>query len=313
MTLSRAARAQQQSGMPVVGYLAPQTPEAGAGDAAAFREGLQGTGFVDGRNVAIEYRWGNNEYGRLPALASDLVAQNVKVIRAVSVVATVAAKAATSTIPIVFDVGPDPVALGLVTTLGHPGGNLTGFAILLGELWPKRLELLHELAPNAGHIGLLVNPANPNAVPNTKNVQAAARTLGFQLEVLHASTAQDIDRAFSTIQERRLDALIVGDDPFFLNQGGQLSALAARHRITAIYPFRRNVSAGCLISYGPDLAAAFRITGEYTGRILKGANPADLPVQQPSTFELAINLSAARALGLTLPPALLSRAVEVID
>jgi putative ABC transport system substrate-binding protein len=308
-----AVSAQQQPATIVVGYLTPQTPEAGEGDAAAFREGLHGTGFVDGRNVAIEYRWGNNEYGRLPALAADLVARKVTVICAVSVVATVAAKAATSTIPIVFDVGPDPVALGLVTSLRHPGGNLTGVAILLGELWPKRLELLRELAPKAGAIGLLVNPANPNAVPNTKNLQAAARTLGFQIEVLHASTAQDIDRAFSTIQERRFDALIVGDDPFFLNQGDQLSMLAARDRITAIYPFRRNVTAGGLISYGPDLAAAYRMTGEYTGRVLKGANPADLPVQQPTKFELAINLKTAKAMGLTVPQSLLTRADEVIE
>jgi putative ABC transport system substrate-binding protein len=175
------------------------------------------------------------------------------------------------------------------------------------------LELLRELAPKAGAIGLLVNPANPNAVPNTKNLQAAARTLGFQVEVLHASTAQDIDRAFSTIQERRFDALIVGDDPFFLNQGDQLSMLAARDRITAIYPSRRNVTAGGLISYGPDLAAAFRMTGEYTGRVLKGANPADLPVQQPTKFELAINLKTAKAIGLTLPQSILQRADEVIE
>ena len=303
----------QQAGMPVIGYLTPKTPEAGAGDVAAFRDGLQGSGFVEGRNVAIEYRWANHEYGRLPALAADLVARKVKVICALSVVATVAAKAATSTIPIVFDVGPDPVALGLVASLSRPGGNLTGVAILLGELWPKRLELLRELAPKAGAIGVLVNPANPNAVPNTANLQASARTLGFQLEVLQASTEQEIGVAFATIKERRLDALVVGDDPFFQDQGDQLSMLAARDRITAIYPFRRNVTAGGLISYGPNLAAAYRITGDYTGRILKGANPADLPVQQPTTFELAINLKTAKALGLTVPPALLTRADDVIE
>jgi putative ABC transport system substrate-binding protein len=231
-----AGRAQQPE-MPVVGYLTPQTPEAGAGDVSAFRDGLKAIGFVEGRNVAIEYRWANNEYGGLPALAADLVALKVKVICAVSVVATVAAKAATSTIPIVFDVGPDPVALGLVVSLSHPGGNLTGVAILLGELWPKRLELLRELVPKADAISVLVSPANPNAVPNTKNLQAAAKTFGFQLEVLQASTEQDIEAAFTTIRERRLDALIVGDDPFFLNQGDQLSRLAARDRITAIYLF----------------------------------------------------------------------------
>jgi putative ABC transport system substrate-binding protein len=303
----------QQPGMPVIGYLTPETSESGADNVAAFRDGLQAIGFVDGRNVAIEYRWADNEYGRLPALAADLVARKVKVICAVSVVATVAAKAATSTIPIVFDVGPDPVALGLVVSLSHPGGNLTGVAILLGELWPKRLELLRELVPKADAIGVLVNPANPNAVPNTKNLQAAAKTFGFQLEVLQASTEQDIEAAFATIRERRLDALIVGDDPFFLNQGDQLSMLAARDRITAIYPFRRNVAAGGLISYGPNLAAAYRITGDYTSRILKGANLADLPVQQPTTFELAINLKTAKALSLTLPPTLLTRADEVVE
>jgi putative ABC transport system substrate-binding protein len=303
----------QQSEMPVIGYLTPKTPEAGAGDMAAFRDGLQAIGFVDGRNVAIEYRWGNNEYGRLPALAADLVAREVRVICALSIVATMAAKGATSTIPIVFDVGPDPVALGLVASLAHPGGNLTGVAILLGELWPKRLELLRELVPKAGAIGVLVNPANPNAVPNTKNLQAAAKTFGFQLEVLQASTEQDIDAAFAAIRERRWDALIVGDDPFFQDQGDRLSRLAARDRITAIYPFRKNVTAGGLISYGPSLAAAYRITGEYTGRILKGANPADLPVQQPDKFELVINLKTAAVLGLTVPPSLLARADEVIE
>jgi putative tryptophan/tyrosine transport system substrate-binding protein len=306
-----AARA-QQLGMPVIGYLTPQTAEAGAGGVVAFREGLQGIGFVDGRNVVIEYRWGDNEYDRLPALAADLVARKVSVIRAVSVVATVAAKAATSTIPIVFDVGPDPVALGLVSSLSHPGGNLTGVTTLLGELWPKRLELLHELVPKAEAIGVLVNPANPNAAPNTKNLQAAAKTFSFRLEVLQASTEHDIEVAFATIQERRLDALIVGDDPFFLNQRDQLSMLAVRDRITTIYPFRRNVSAGGLISYGPNNTAG-RITGEYTGRILKGANPADLPVQQPTTFELVINLKTAKALGLTVPQSLLVRADEVIE
>ena len=312
MTWPFAAHAQQPE-MPVIGYLTPKTAEAGADDVAAFRDGLQAIGFVDGRNVAIEYRWGNNEYGRLPALAADLVARKVKVICALSIVATMAAKGATSTIPIVFDVGPDPVALGLVASLSHPGGNLTGVAILLGELWPKRLELLRELVPKAEAIGVLVNPANPNAVPNTTNLQAAAKTFGFQLEVLQASTEQDIDAAFAAIRERAWDALIVGDDPFFQDQGDRLSRLAARDRITAIYPFRRNVAGGGLISYGPRLAAAYRITGEYTGRILKGASPADLPVQQPTAFELAINLKTAKALGLTVPPALLARADEVIE
>lgn len=312
ITLRPLAARAQQLGMPVIGYLTPQTAEAGAGAVVAFREGLQGIGFVDGRNVAIEYRWGDHEYDRLPALAADLVARKVSVIRAATVVATVAAKAATSTIPIVFDVGPDPVALGLVSSLSHPGGNLTGVAVLLGQLWPKRLELLHELVPKAEAIGVLVNPANPNAAPNTKNLQAAAKTFSFRLEVLQASTEHDIEVAFATIQERRLDALIVGDDPFFNNRADQLIMLAARDRIAAIYPFRTNVSAGGLISYSPS-SVVNRLTGEYTGRILKGANPADLPVQQSTTFELVINLKTAKALGLTVPQSLLVRADEVIE
>jgi putative ABC transport system substrate-binding protein len=312
--LAPRAACAQQLGIPVIGYLTPQTAEAGAGGVAAFREGLQGIGFVDGRNVTFEYRWGDNEYDRLPALAADLVARKVSVICTVSVVATVAAKAATSTIPIVFDVGPDPVALGLVSSLGHPGGNLTGVAALLGELWPKRLEMLHELVPKAEAIGVLVNPANPNAAPNTKNLHAAAKTFSFRLEVLQASTEHDIEVAFATIQERRLDALIVGDDPFFLDRGDQLiSMLAARDRITTIYPFRKNVTAGGLISYGPSLTATGRIKGEYAGRILKGEKPADLPVQQPTTFELVVNLKTAKALGLTIPPRILDLADEVIE
>ncbi|HEY8874995.1 MAG TPA: ABC transporter substrate-binding protein [Stellaceae bacterium] len=308
----RGAGAQQHE-LPVIGFLSPKSPEAGAPDVAAFREGLQGTGFVEDRNVAIESRWGNDQYDRMPALANDLVARKARVIFAESIVATVAAKAATSTIPIVFIVGPDPVALGLVSSLGHPGGNLTGVAILLGELWPKRLELLHELVPKAGAICILVNPANPNAAPNTKNLQAAAKTLGLRLEVFSASTEHDIDAAFATIEPRGLDALLVADDPFFENRGDQLTALAARDRIPAIYAFRENVAAGGLISYGPSLAAARRICGGYAGRILKGAKPGDLPVQQPTKFELVINLKTAAALGLPVPPALLARADEVIE
>jgi putative ABC transport system substrate-binding protein len=307
-----AAHAQQKA-MPVIGYLSPQSPEAGAQDATAFRQGLEKIGFVEGRNVAIEYLWARGEYDRLPALAGDLVARRVSVIFTLSVVATVAAKTATSTIPIVFTVGPDPVPLGLVTSLSRPGGNLTGIATLLGELWPKRLELLHEVVPSAGMIGVLVNPANPNAVPNTKNLQAAATTFGFRLEVLQASTEHDIDVAFETIQKRPLDALLVGDDPFFGSRRDQLVALAGRYAIPAIYQKREFAEAGGLISYGPSLAAAYRLTGEYVGRILKGENPADLPVQQPTTFELVVNLKTAKELSLTVPPSILARADEVIE
>jgi putative ABC transport system substrate-binding protein len=303
----------QLSGSPVVGYLSPQSPAAGARGAASFREGLQGAGFVTGSNVAIEYRWCNGEYDRLPALAEDLVARSVRVIVADSVVATIAAKAATSTIPIVFIIGPDPVALGFVASLSHPGGNLTGVAILFGELWPKRLELLHELVPKAGAIGVLVNPANPLNAANAKNLQAAAETLGLRLDVLEASTEHDIDLAFATLPERRLDGLLVSDDPFLGSRHDQLVALAARDRVPAIYAVRENVAAGGLISYGPSLAAADRICGEYAGRILKGAKPADLPVQQSTKFELVINLKAAKVLGLVVPQSLLARADEVIE
>jgi len=316
-TLAAAARAfrarAQQPELPVIGYLSPQSPEAGARDAKPFGEGLREIGFVEGSNVTIDYHWGNGEYDRLPALAADLVARNVRVIVAVSVVATTAAKAATSTIPIVFTVGPDPVALGLVASLSHPGGNLTGVAILFGELWPKRLELLHELVPKVNDIGVLVNPANPKNAANTKSLQAAAKTLGLRIEVLQASTEHDIDLAFAAIQERRLDALLVSDDPFLGSRHEQVVALTARDRIPAIYALRANVAAGGLISYGPSLAAADRICGEYAGRILKGAKPADLPIQQPTTFELVINLKTATALGLTVPPSLLARADETIE
>ena len=306
------ARAQQPE-LPVIGYLSPQSPEQGAPFVAAFREGLQGIGFVEGRDVAIEYRWGHDQYDRMPALAADLVARKVRVIFAFTVVATTAAKAATSTIPIVFSVGPDPVALGLVASLSHPGGNLTGVAVLLGELWPKRLELLHELVPNASAIGILVNPANPKNASNTKNLQAAAKILGLRIEVLQASTEHDIDLVFATLRERRMDALLVSDDPFLGSRHEQLVALTARDRVPAIYAFRQHVAAGGLISYGPSLAVGVRICGEYAGRILKGVKPADLPVQQSTTFELVINLKTAAALGLAVPPALLARADEVIE
>jgi putative ABC transport system substrate-binding protein len=303
----------QQPRLPVIGYLSPQSPKAGAFSAAAFREGLQGAGFVEGRDVAIEYRWGNGEYDRMPALAKDLVARDVRVIVAVSVVATTAAKAATSTIPIVFTVGPDPVALGLVASLSHPGGNLTGVAVLFGELWPKRLELLHDLLPKAGAVGILVNPANPKNAAVAKSLQAAAKILGLRLEVLEASTEHDIDLAFATIRERRLDGLLVSDDPFLGSRHDQLVALTARDRVPAIYALRQNVAAGGLISYGPSLAAADRICGEYAGRILKGAKPADLPVQQSTKFELVINLKTAKALDLAVPQSLLVRADETIE
>jgi len=299
----------QQPDLPVVGYLGATS----GGPGPAFRRGLSEAGFVEGRNVAIEYRWAQGEYDRLPALAADLVARRVTVIFSSSITSTLAAKAATSTIPIVFDVGVDPVAFGLVTSLSHPGGNLTGVAFLLGELWPKRLQLLHELVPKAGTIGVLVNPANSNSGANTRNLEPAAKALGLQLEVLLASTEPDIEAAFATIQRRRVDALLVGDDPFFNSRSSQLPAMAAAHLVPTIYFAGEFAASGGLISYGPSFTAMTRLAGEYTGRILKGTKPADLPVQQPTAFELVVNLKTAKELGLTVPPSILARADEVIE
>jgi putative tryptophan/tyrosine transport system substrate-binding protein len=299
----------QQPELPVVGYLGATS----GGPGPAFRRGLSEAGFVEGRNVAIEYRWAQGEYDRLPALAADLVARRVTVIFSSSITSTLAAKAATSTIPIVFDVGVDPVAFGLVTSLSHPGGNLTGVAFLLGELWPKRLQLLHELVPKAGTIGVLVNPANSNSGANTRNLEPAAKALGLQLEVLPASAELDIEAAFATIQQRRVDALLVGDDPFFNSRSSQLPAMAAAHRVPTIYFAGEFAASGGLISYGPSFTAMARVAGEYTGRILKGTKPADLPVEQPTRFELVVNLKTAAALGLTVPPSILARADEVIE
>jgi len=299
----------QQPDLPVVGYLGATS----GGPGPAFRRGLSEAGFVEGRNVAIEYRWAQGEYDRLPALAADLVARRVTVIFSSSITSTLAAKAATSTIPIVFDVGVDPVAFGLVTSLSHPGGNLTGVAFLLGELWPKRLQLLHELVPKAGTIGVLVNPANSNSGANTRNLEPAAKALGLQLEVLPASTEPDIQAAFATIQRRRVDALLVGDDPFFNSRSSQLPAMAAAHLVPTIYFAGEFAASGGLISYGPSFTAMTRLAGEYTGRILKGTKPADLPVQQPTAFELVVNLKTAKELGLTVPPSILARADEVIE
>jgi putative ABC transport system substrate-binding protein len=299
----------QQPELPVVGYLGATS----GGPGPAFRRGLSEAGFVEGRNVAIEYRWAPGEYDQLPALAADLVARRVTVIFSSSITSTLAAKAATSTIPIVFDVGVDPVAFGLVTSLSHPGGNLTGVAFLLGELWPKRLQLLHELVPKAGTIGVLVNPANSNSGANTRNLEPAAKALGLQLEVLPASAELDIEAAFATIQRRRVDALLVGDDPFFNSRSSQLPAMAAAHRVPTIYFAGEFAASGGLISYGPSFTAMARVAGEYTGRILKGTKPADLPVEQPTRFELVVNLKTAAALGLTVPPSILARADEVIE
>jgi putative ABC transport system substrate-binding protein len=309
-----ATRAQQPA-MPVIGYLGSESPDAFAGRLRAFRQGLSETGYVEGKNVAIEYRWAENQFDRFPALMADLVRREVTVIVAVTgTPPALAAKAATATIPIVFVTAGDPVALGLVGSLNRPGGNLTGVATLTVELGPKQLEVLRELVPTATIIALLVNPTNPtNAETLSRDLQAAARTLGLQLHVLHASTERDFDTVFATLSRLRAGALVIGSDPFFNSRSQQLAALALRHAMPTMYPFREYAIAGGLISYGNSFADAHRQVGVYTGHILKGQKPADLPVQQATKVELIINMKTAKALGLTVPLVLLGRADEVIE
>ena len=308
------ARAQQPA-MPVIGYLGSESPDVFAGRLRAFRRGLSETGYVEGKNVAIEYRWAEGQYDRLPVLLSDLIRRKVTVIDAVTgTPPALAAKAATTTVPIVFVTAGDPVALGLVDSLNRPGGNLTGVATLTVELAPKQLEVLHELVPTATIIALLVNPTNPtNAETLSRDLQAAARTLGLQLHVLHASTEHDFDAVFASLPRLRAGALVIGSDPFFNSRSEQLVALASRHAMPTMYPFREYAMAGGLISYGNSFADAHRQVGLYTGRILKGEKPADLPVQQSMKAELIINLKTAKALGLTVPLPLSGRADEVIE
>jgi len=298
----------QQKGMPVIGYLSSGSTGPNAPVVAAFRQGLSETGYVEGKNVAIEYRWAEGSYDRLPALAVNLVDLKVDVIVA-SGEAVLVAKGATSAIPIVFFGGSDPVGDGLVASLARPGGNLTGFTILVGELMPKRLELLSELVPQAGVIALLVNPNSAAAERQTQDVQEAARTKGVQLSILKASTESEIDAAFASLVQLQAGALLVGADPFFNSRREMLVALAARFAVPAIYEWRRFVEFGGLISYGPSQTGLWRQVGTYAGRILKGERPADLPVQQPTTLDL----KTAKALGLTISPALLDLADEVIE
>jgi putative ABC transport system substrate-binding protein len=312
MTAARALHAQQKA-MPVIGYLSSGSPGTGATYLAAFRQGLNEAGYVEGQNVAIEYRWAEGRYDKLPALAADLVSRKVDVIMASGGdVSALAAKSATSTISIVF-ISSDAVERGLVASLARPGGNLTGVSIFLVELVSKRLELLSELVPEARVIALLVNPSTSSAERQTRAVQEAARAKGVELQILNAATESEIDAAFATLVQLHAGALVVGADPFYNSRREQLVALAARHAVPAIYQWREFAEAGGLISYGSSLMAATRQLGVYTGKILKGAKPADLPVQQPTTFELVINLKTAKALGLTIPPSILARADEVIE
>jgi putative ABC transport system substrate-binding protein len=306
------ARAQQA--MPVVGFLSTRAPSDDPHLLAAVRQGLKDAGYIEHQNIAIEYRFAENQNDRLSALAADLVHRQVAVIIAGPTPAALAAKAATATIPIVFEVATDPVALGLVASLNRPGGNVTGVTNLGVEVTPKRLQLLHELVPTVTNIALLINPSSPRvAEALLRDSQAAANALGLTLHVLEASTEPELDTAFVTLVRLRVGALAIGADPFFTSRSEQLAALTVRHAVPAVYEFREFVAAGGLIGYGASLADAYRQAGTYVARILKGDKPADLPVQQSTKVELIINLKTAKALGLTVPVALLGRADEVIE
>ena len=306
------ARAQQPA-MPVIGFLNTRAPSEDAELLAAFRQGLAEIGYVEGRNVTIEYRWAEGHGNRLPALAADLVRRQVTVIAANSQ-ATVAAKALTTTIPIIFVTGADPVQVGFVASLNRPGGNLTGVTSLDMELGRKRLQLLHELLPKAGAVAALVNPTFPGSDTQARELQAAASELGRQLHVLHASTQRGIDTAFASLARLQASGLVIGNDPFFNRWSEQLAAQALRHAVPAIYTFRAFAAAGGLMSYGgPEFSHLYRLAGVYTGRVLKGDKPADMPVQQETRVELILNLKTAKALGITFPLSLLARADEVIE
>jgi putative ABC transport system substrate-binding protein len=303
----------QQAAMPVIGFLHGASFEGYKPMVTSFRQGLKEAGYVDGYNVAIEFRWAEGHYDQLPAMAADLVRRQVAVIVTGGTPAAFAAKEATSTIPTVISVGVDPVQLGLVGSLNRPGGNVTGTAVLTVELGAKKLEMLHELLPTAAAIVLLVNPTNPNVESETRVVQDAARLLGLHLHVLNASTESQIDAAFGALVELRASALIVGVEPFLNDSRAQIVALAARYAVPAVYGVRDFVTAGGLMSYGTDLVDIYRQSGIYAGKILKGARPADLPVQQLTKVALVINLKTAKTLGLTIPTTLLGRADEVIE
>jgi putative ABC transport system substrate-binding protein len=313
MTWPRVVRAQQPA-MPVIGYLSSFPANTNPDFTQAFRHGLNDAGFVEGRNITIEYRWAEEgRYDRLPMMAADLLGRRVAVLFASPIPAALAAKAATATTPIVFAIGSDPVETGLVASLNRPGGNVTGATFLSVELGAKRLELLRDLVPKITSIALLVNPNNPNAAPQIKDMQAATTALGLRLNILSAGSQSDVDNAFATLVQQRTDALVVSADPFFISHRDQLVALAVRHSVPAIYYAREFTAAGGLISYASSFADSFRQAATYVGRILRGEKPADLPVMQPTKFELVINLETAKALGLNVPDRLLALADEVIE
>ena len=306
-----AVRAEEVT--PVIGFLGALSETQSGPLLAMFRRGLREVGFVEGQNVAIEYRWANGQYDRLPAMAGELLRRPVNLIAAQAPPAALAARAATTTIPIVFAVGVDPVAAGLVTSFNRPGGNATGIALISGPLGQKRLELVRELTPKATVVPFLVNPLSPDAAPEIRDVQAAAQANGLKLQMVTASTPAEIETAFAALARQHVDVLLVGGDPFFVNRREDIVAHVARLKVPAVYPFREFTEAGGLISYGTNLANAYRQVGIYAGRILKGANPADLPVMQPTTFELVINLKTAKEFGFNIPATLHARSDEVIE
>jgi putative ABC transport system substrate-binding protein len=309
-----AARAQQPP-MPVIGFLNAASAEGYTRQLTAFLKGLGEAGYVDGRNVTIEYRWADGRSDRLPAMVADLVQRQVAVIAATSTPAALAAKASTTTVPIVFETGADPVRLGLVANLNRPGGNITGVTQLSQEVAPKRLQMLHELLPMATSIALLINPSEPTAAETqSRDVLSAARNLGLELHVLNASSESDLDGVFAEVTKMRVGGLVIGGSPFFTSRTKQLGALALRHAVPTVYSYREFAMAGGLLSYGADIADAYHLVGNYTGRILKGDKPGDLPIQQATTkVEMYINLKTAKALGVSIPNTLIGRADEVIE
>jgi putative ABC transport system substrate-binding protein len=308
-----AVRAQQAS-VPVIGFLGPGSAQSDAYRVTAFRQGLSEAGLVDGQNFTIEYRWAESRYNRLPALAAELVRRQVAVIATSGTPAALAAKAATQTIPIVFETAADPVKIGLVASLSRPGGNVTGVTQASEEIAPKRLELLHELLPKAGRLALLVNPTAPVlAEPQKREVLSAAQALGIDLHVLNASTEQDFDRIFAKLTELRAGGLVIGGDAFFTSRATHLAVLTVQHAVPAIYQWREFAAAGGLMSYGSNVTETHRLVGIYAGRILKGGKPADLPVQQAAKVEMFINLKTARTLGITIPLPLSGRADEIFE